>query len=59
MTKLTYTRDEVEELMQLEAKFERERIIALCKQSIDEHQKRGIEAVPFLSLIELIKGENK
>jgi hypothetical protein len=58
MTKLTYTRDEVEELMKLEAKFERERIIALWKQSIKEHQERGIEAVPFLSLIALIEGQN-
>ncbi len=38
---------------------EQERIIKLCRQSIKEHQERGIQSVPLLVLIELIKGENK
>jgi hypothetical protein len=53
MTKLTYTRNEVEELMQLEAKFERERIIKLLEEQ--DHLSH-ICADRFIALI---KGDNK
>ena len=59
MTKLTYTRNEVEELMQLEATFERERIIKLL-----ESKQLGCPCgchnwMEPWALIALIKGENK
>ena len=73
MTKLTYTRNEVEELMQLEARFERERIIKLLEEqdyplmkklmavennTWESHSIAG-QRMGFLMAIALIKGENK
>jgi hypothetical protein len=72
MTKLTYTRDEVEELMKLEAKFEQERIIKLYRgwqeqllatepytdKELGDYRDNGYQN-SFDYFVALIKGENK
>lgn len=59
MTKLTYTRNEAEHLMQLGAKFERERIIQLIKNIIESHKTIGIEKIPLAVLLANINGADQ
>lgn len=55
MNELVYTATEVADIVRVAEQFERERIIEIIKDVVNEHQSRGIMNIPHAVIINNIK----
>jgi hypothetical protein len=55
VNELVFTTDEVAEIVRVAELFERERIIEIIKNVVEEHQSRGITNIPHAVIINNIK----